>query len=123
MLQKYLTEVKDSLLDLSKFKIKHIPREENSRVDLLSYIASTKKASIYHSVAEKFVPILSFTLQVESDWRTPLIDYVNKGVVPEDEKEVKQLLKKATRYTVFEGHLFKRGVLVPLLKCIGPSEV
>jgi hypothetical protein len=59
MLLKYLTEVKDSLPGLSKFKIKHIQREENSRVDLLSYIASTKKASNYHSVEEKFVPILS----------------------------------------------------------------
>ena len=62
-------------------------------------------------------------MQVESDWRTPLIDYINKGVVPKDEKEAKQLSKKATRYTVFEGHLFKRGVLIPLLKCIGPSQV
>ena len=62
-------------------------------------------------------------MQVESDWRTPLIDYINKGVVPDDEKEAKQLLKKATRYTVFEGHLFKRRVSVPLLKCIGPYEV
>jgi hypothetical protein len=33
---------------------------------------------------------------VESDWRNPLIDDINKGMVPEDEKEAKQLLKKAT---------------------------
>ena len=62
-------------------------------------------------------------MQVESDWRTPLIDYINKEMVREDEKEAKQLLKKATGYTMVEGHFFGRGVSIPLMKCIGHSEV
>jgi hypothetical protein len=52
-----------------------------------------------------------------------LIEYISREIVPEDKKEIKQLLKKAARYTVVEGHLFRREISIPLLKCIGPSEV
>jgi hypothetical protein len=52
-MQKYLAKVRDSLVGLSKFQIKHIPREENARADLLSKLANTKKVSNYHSVVEE----------------------------------------------------------------------
>jgi ribonuclease HI len=42
LLQRYLAKVKESLLGLSNFEIKHIPREENSRAKLLSKLVSTK---------------------------------------------------------------------------------
>jgi hypothetical protein len=46
-----------------------------------------------------------------------------KGTVPDDPKEEKQLVKKATRFALIEGHLFRKEVSTPLLKCIGPKEV
>jgi hypothetical protein len=52
LLQRYLAKVKESLLGLSKFEIKHIPREENSRADLLSNLASTKSPSTLKLVVE-----------------------------------------------------------------------
>jgi hypothetical protein len=74
-----------------KFEIKHIPREENSSANLLSKLESTKKSSNYHSMVEEVVPAPSLTLQVEStNWRAPLIDYISKGVVLENEKETRQ---------------------------------
>jgi hypothetical protein len=45
IMQKYLAKVRVALVGLSKFEIRHIPREENAREDLLSKLASTKKAS------------------------------------------------------------------------------
>jgi hypothetical protein len=123
-MQKYLVKVRDALVGLSKFEIKHIPREENTRADLLSKLASTKKASNYHSMIEEVLPYPSLTLQVlVADRRTPLIDYIERGVMPEDDKEAKHIVKKATRFTVIEGHLFRNGISTPLLKCIGPEEV
>jgi hypothetical protein len=93
-------------------------------VDLLPKLASTKKASNYHSVIEEVLPSPSLALQVENpDWRTPLIDYISRGVVPDDEKEARQLIRKATRYAIIEGHLFRKGISVLLLKCIRPYEV
>jgi hypothetical protein len=78
-------------IGLSKFEIRHIPREENAWADLLSKLASTQKTSNYHSVVEEVIPCPSFTLQVqEADWRTPLINYIERGVTPEDDKESKK---------------------------------
>jgi hypothetical protein len=75
-------------------------------------------------VVEEVVPVPSLTMQVESaDWRMPLLEFISKGVIPEDEKEAKQLLKKVTRCTVVEGHLFRRGISIPSLRSIGPFEV
>ena len=45
IMQKYLAKVRDALVGFSKFEIRHIPREENARADLLSKLASTKKTS------------------------------------------------------------------------------
>jgi ribonuclease HI len=88
IMQKYLAKVRDALVGFSKFEIRHIPREENARANLLSKLASTKKTSNYHSVVEEVIPYPSLTLQVqEADWRTPLIDYIERGITPEDDKE------------------------------------
>jgi ribonuclease HI len=45
LMQKYLALVRENLVGLSRFEIKHVPRSENSRADLLSKLASTKSAS------------------------------------------------------------------------------
>ena len=56
------------------------PQGKNARADLLSKLASTKKASNYHSVVEEVIPYPSLTLQVrQDDWRTPLVDYTMGG--------------------------------------------
>jgi ribonuclease HI len=62
IMQKYLAEVRDALVGLSKFEIKHVLREDNTHADLLSKLASTKKASNYYSVVEEVLPYPSLTL-------------------------------------------------------------
>jgi hypothetical protein len=55
---------------------------------------------------EEVIPYPSLTLQVqEADWRTPLIDYIKRGVTLEGDKVAKHIIS------------------TPLLKCIGPEEV
>jgi hypothetical protein len=57
------------------------------RADLLSKLASTKKASNYHSVVEEVIPYPSLTLSVqEADRRAPLIDYIERGITPKGDK-------------------------------------
>jgi hypothetical protein len=124
LMKKYLGLVKESLIGVYKFKIKHFPRAVNSRADLLSKLASTKSSSALHSVVEEVIPTTCAILQIEdADWRTPLKNYIAKGILPRDLKEAKKIVQKSTRYVVIEGQLFKRGLSTPLLKCIRPSEI
>jgi ribonuclease HI len=119
LLQRYLAKLKETLLGIFKFEIKHIPREENNRAHLLSKFASTKSSSTLKSVVEEVLPSPCAILQVEAnDWRAPIEEYITRGSLAEDAREAKKLVQKASRYTVIEGQLFRRGLSTPLLKCI-----
>jgi len=123
MLQKYLSKVRELLLDFVKFEIKHIPPEENSRADLLSKLASTKKTSNYRSVIEQTIPQPVIIMQiVAGDWRFLILKYIIKGTLPEDPKEAKKIEKQASNFVEVEGNLYRRGTSVPLLKCLSPEE-
>jgi hypothetical protein len=88
-----LAKVKDSLLGLSKFEIKHIPREENSRADLLSKLASTKSSSTLNSIVEEVLPSPCAIVQIEAnDSRAPLVEYITRGSLLEDARETKTLV-------------------------------
>jgi hypothetical protein len=43
--------------------------------------------------------------------------------LPENRQEAKKLIQKASRYSVIEGQLFRRGLSTPFLKYIGSYEV
>jgi hypothetical protein len=90
-----LAKVKESLLGLSKFEIKHIPREEDSRANLISKLASTKSSSTLKSVVDEVLPSPCAIFHVEiEDWRTPIVEYITKGSTPEDSREAKRLIQK-----------------------------
>lgn len=44
-LQKHLAKVKELAKDFMKFEVKHVPREQNVRADILSKLASIKLGS------------------------------------------------------------------------------
>lgn len=52
-LTRYLCLVESFLKDFDGFIVQHIPREENTRVDLLSKLASTKRAGVYKTVNQE----------------------------------------------------------------------
>jgi ribonuclease HI len=112
LMQNYLALVKESPTGLSKFEIRYVPRSENSSVDLFSKLASMKSASALHSVVEEVIPTPCAILQInDEDWRTLLKNYIDKGALPNDQKEAKQFIQKSSRYVVIERQLFRRGFL------------
>ncbi|KAG5034808.1 hypothetical protein JHK85_010116 [Glycine max] len=68
----------------------YIPRESNTRVDLLSKLASTKKVRHLKTIIQEML-------------QTPTIDA----------EEI-----KASYYVILDSELFKRGLTTPLLKCL-----
>ena len=52
----------------------------------------------------------------------PIIAYLNSGELPEKKIEIRILRIKATRYTIYDDKLYRRGYSIPLLKCVTPSE-
>jgi hypothetical protein len=56
------------------------------------------------------------------DWRQPIIDSLNNVHHPDDESSVARMVVRARSHTIIEGHLYKKGVVQPLLKCISQDE-
>ncbi|GJV65111.1 reverse transcriptase domain-containing protein [Tanacetum coccineum] len=53
---------------------------------------------------------------------TPIIKYLEEGIVPSDKNEARSLRAKISQYVIESGILFKKGYLVPMLRCVGPLQ-
>jgi hypothetical protein len=127
-LVKYLERVQSLALQFKRFELIYVPREQNARADLLSKLASTKKPGnnrtvIQETIAKPSAETAEILLVVEgSDWRYPLIRYLQDEVLPEEKEEATRLKKTATHYAMLGDKLYKRGFSIPLLLCVGELE-
>ncbi|GKV00639.1 hypothetical protein SLEP1_g13303, partial [Rubroshorea leprosula] len=55
-------------------------------------------------------------------WTDPILSFLRDGIVPEDRQEAMKLRRKASRYTLVDGVLYKRSFSLPLLRCLNPYE-
>ncbi|GJR16181.1 reverse transcriptase domain-containing protein [Tanacetum coccineum] len=57
-------------------------------------------------------------------WMTPIINYLEKGIWPEDQNEAGALQMKINQYVIEEGVLFKISYLMPMLRGKGhPARI
>ncbi|GAU47095.1 hypothetical protein TSUD_369280 [Trifolium subterraneum] len=71
-LAKYLEKVKEMAKHFTKFELANVPREQNSRADLLAKLASTKKPGNHRTV-------------IEETLKSPSINELAVGMVVEEE--------------------------------------
>ncbi|MCH82193.1 gag-pol polyprotein [Trifolium medium] len=130
---------KDKIAQFDSVEVRHIPRGDNTRADVLSKLASTKKKGGNKSIIQEILPRPSIEKQATStssamvvdinfvkdgtSWMTNYWLYLAHGHLPEDEKEVKMLQRKASSFCLMYGKLYKRGISIPLLKCIDEDDV
>ncbi|XP_072094177.1 uncharacterized protein [Arachis hypogaea] len=125
LLQKYLEKVKDLSQKFEEVTIHHVPRERNTRADLLSKLASTKPGEGNRSLIQGMAREPAVTLHLSrlgSSWLDPITSFLENGKLPDDEKDVAKLRREAAKYAVIQGQLFKKGLNQPLLKCLHPDQ-
>src|ERR1051325_7603682 len=93
----YLNLVKEKLKGFDRAEIKHVPREQNTRADILSKLASTMKKGGNRSVIqetltqpsiEKSTTTLNINANGDADcWMTPVFTYLTRGELPTDKLE------------------------------------
>jgi len=123
MLLQYFHTVTALVEHFEAFRIEHVPRCNNTRADILSKLASTKKKGRYKSLLQHTLSIPSIeqnnqclSVTTADTWMDPFVRYLTEGTTPANED--KGWARKAARYTLVEGELFRRGFSRPLLKCI-----
>ncbi|GJR88385.1 reverse transcriptase domain-containing protein [Tanacetum coccineum] len=126
----YLNKVKTLAKSFKEFSIKQIPRSENKKADALSKIASTSfahlnKQVLVEELKEKSInekEILDVVEEEGNTWMTPICEYLTKEILPEDKKKARAVRRKAARYAMINGTLYKKSFLGPWLWCVGPLQ-
>ncbi|GKE82208.1 reverse transcriptase domain-containing protein, partial [Tanacetum coccineum] len=122
----YLNKVKTIAKSFKEFSIKQIPRSENKKADTLSRIASTSfahlnKQVLVEELKEKSInekEILDVLEEEGSTWMTLICEYLAKEVLPEDKKKARAVRRKAARYAMINGTLYKKSFLGPWLRSV-----
>ncbi|GJX30791.1 reverse transcriptase domain-containing protein [Tanacetum coccineum] len=127
---KYLAKARKYISEFKTFSIENIPRGNNQKADVLSKLATVP---FHHLTKEILVEVLNerstevqevqTIVEEEGDnWMTPIIKYLEEGIVPSDNNEARALRAKIGQYTMESGVLFKKGYLIPMLRCVGPLQ-
>ncbi|GKV28094.1 hypothetical protein SLEP1_g37185 [Rubroshorea leprosula] len=127
---KYVALVAELKCKFQKFCLSKIPRAENEQVDSLSKFASDSSLSsrsVFVEILDEpsFMKPRLMEISTNPDtpsWTDSIISFLRDGIVPEDRQEVMKLRKRASRYTLVDGVLYKRSFSLPLLRCLNPYE-
>ncbi|XP_052113192.1 uncharacterized protein LOC127744804 [Arachis duranensis] len=125
LLQKYLEKVKSLSQKFEEVTVHHVPRERNTRADLLSKLASTKPGEGNRSLIQGMTREPAITLHVSSlgsSWLDSITNFLEHGKLPDDEKDAAKLRREAAKYAVIQGQMFRKGLNQPLLKCLHPDQ-
>ncbi|GKU88934.1 hypothetical protein SLEP1_g3141 [Rubroshorea leprosula] len=127
---KYAALVAELKCKFQKFCLSKIPWAENEQADSLSKFASDSSLSsrsVFVEVLDEpsFMKPRVMEISTNPDtpsWTDSIISFLRDGIVPEDRQEAMKLRKKASRYTIIDGVLYKRSFSLPLLRCLNPYE-
>uniref|UniRef100_A0A151UDR6 Gypsy retrotransposon integrase-like protein 1 n=1 Tax=Cajanus cajan TaxID=3821 RepID=A0A151UDR6_CAJCA len=125
LLQRYFHIASQQISSFDEFTIQHVPREQNTRADLLSKLASTKRPGQYQTIIQETLHSPSLDNKVvntsnseDQGWMTGIWGYLKEGVLPEDRDEARKMRMRSAKFVIIGDELFKRGISTPLLKCL-----
>ncbi|KAJ9539491.1 hypothetical protein OSB04_032224 [Centaurea solstitialis] len=121
----YLEIAKESIARFEEFTIEQIPRDLNVQADALANMGSA-----FSEPTLDIIPIIHLmTSSIESkekvqmveevyNWSLDIWNYLKYDRLPNDKMEARKTRSKASRYTVFEGKLYRRSTSGLILRCI-----
>ncbi|XP_075636863.1 uncharacterized protein LOC142609122 [Castanea sativa] len=127
-MQKYLKIAKHLAREFDKLEFMQIPRGQNMEVDEIAKIASSEDepacTELTMEIQERpsIEEISIFTVQGINSWMTPIISFLQDGHLPQDPKDASKIKQRATRFTILNDRLYKRGYSLPYLKCVDEDE-
>ncbi|XP_022151715.1 uncharacterized protein LOC111019628 [Momordica charantia] len=127
-MEKYLSRVRSHLAQFETYEVSQVPRSENSNADALAKLASAYETDLARSVPVEILdnPSILDPDVMEIDipspsWMDPIVEFI-QGNPPQELKEQKKMARKAARFVLRDGALYRRGFSLPLLKCVTPEE-
>ena len=122
---RYACLVKQRLGSFTAWKLEHILRDSNEKVDVL--VAMVASIPIIETVflLVYYQSALSITTnQVSkideacSSWMTPIMHYLSLGELSDNRIEAHKIQVQVARFSLVNGQLYKRSLNGPYLKCL-----
>ena len=73
-----------------------------------------------HSTEE---PRLVLLVKLESSWMDQILNYLTTEALSEDKFTAHKVIHQAPHYVLYDGKLYNRSLILPLLKCLLPFEM
>ena len=127
-MQRYLSKPHQLAAYFESFEIQGIPRSQNRRADALSRLASTSFSTLNKTVLVEvlaepgYVEDKVYPVASGDTWMTPLVKFLGQDILPDDKTEAREVQRKAARYALHNGCLYKRSYLGLWLRCVTPKE-
>ena len=126
---KYSSLVKHKLSTLSAWKLEHVPRDRNERVDALTAVAASFPIKeiiylpIYYQLGSSILHTqVSQIEEVPPSWMDPIRLYIATGELPNDRGRAHKIQIQSARFSLVDGQLYKRSLGGPYLKCLTPEQ-
>ncbi|GJT49535.1 reverse transcriptase domain-containing protein [Tanacetum coccineum] len=87
--------------------------------------SSCINASIVEELKKKSIDekeVLAVVEEVRHTWMTPVYEYLIEGILPKEKRKERAIRRKAGRYAMKNGVLYKKSFLGPWLRCVGPLQ-
>ena len=128
-MEKNASLVKQKLNTLSAWKLEHVPRECNERVDALAALAAslpireTVFLPIYYQPDSSILHAqVSQIEEVLPSWMDPIRLYIATGELPNDRDKAHKVQIQSARFSMVDGKLYKRSLGRPYLMCLTPEQ-
>lgn len=102
----YLEKTKSLIQSFDRFTIKQVPRGDNRKADALSKITSTSfahlsKQVLVETLKSKSILEMEISTVIEEQdptWMTPIIEFISKGILPQDQKDARRVRRTAQKF-------------------------
>ena len=128
-MEKYASLVKQRLFTLSAWKLEHVPKDSNERVDASAVVVASlpRKETIYLPIYYQPGSSILHTQvsQIEKappSWMDPIRLYIATGELPNDRSRAHKIQIQSIRFSLVDVQLYKRSLGRPYLKCPTPEQ-
>ena len=126
---RYASLVKNKLNTLSAWKIEHVIRDYNERVDALAAVAASLQIRetiflpIYYQPGSSILHAqINQIEEVPLSWMDTIRLYLATGELPDDRNKAHKVRIQSARFSMINGQLYKRSLGGPYMMCLIPEQ-
>ena len=127
-MQKYLKLTKHLTQEFEEVEFVQVLRSQNMAADEVLKLASSEEGGMNKDLAMEvqkhpnIEEVPTFTIQSGSSWMTPIVSFLQDGHLSKHADEARKIRKRASKFTILNDVLYKKGFSMPYLKYVDDDK-